>query len=705
MKAKDHFRQTDAASRVTLHRPSLSIRFATFFSLCLLLSVTMLRAAPEPGDIFREYTWTAPAGRQMVIDPNAYGPLLNPPIPVQTFHIGDLAEAVRAEIYLEIWSGHPGTSDKAIRINGGAWIPLAAPATIPGDIGSLPDLDPTCYQYFSYLSIPLALEQLQEGDNSLEFRAGPQVCYDFGWGQWGAYGITFRIYYDDAKPHPTGRVTSPLKGASLGEQVHLEAVADSPNGPIEQVDYIALYEDFDYEGNGVYRQWHYNYRLGRIQRHLGSASESPFAITWDTGWVPDQDRLVRLAARIRDADDLYYITPAVENLRLERPGFSVKLYKPYQVPPNWVSRMNQRHGNRVFVADDLSRATDAQLLLSTWNGNHGLVGVNDLLFGSVGQDHRLGFDVLPVPLDLLHYGVNLLYTDSATSSHGLEVMWPGIALKVRYESSEETIPTADLEIAQQTGWQVDSDVDTWDSAEYRGRTALRVETDGRWVLHLRPDHPLPPFGYAALRFALHPGDLDPDPEASFSLFTNESGLQLAHRPRDTVTRFIGDRLVELNSRDRLRVELTDRTWQVVEIPLRDLDLAGPIEQIGFTGDTVGHLYLADVQLVATGTAPTAVQGTSALPPSFSLAQNYPNPFNSATTIRFALPASQEVELAIFSLTGQKVVTLSQGVLSPGTHAVRWDGRDTRGRVLASGAYLYHLRVGERVETRKLLLLK
>jgi len=113
MAPKDHLRQNGAASPATLHRPSLATRFATLFPLCLLLSATTLWADPEPGDIFREYTWTAPAGRQMVIDPNAYGPLLNPPIPVQTFHIGDLTGAVRAEIYLEIWSGDRRPLDSA----------------------------------------------------------------------------------------------------------------------------------------------------------------------------------------------------------------------------------------------------------------------------------------------------------------------------------------------------------------------------------------------------------------------------------------------------------------------------------------------------------------------------------------------------------------------------------------------------------------
>jgi hypothetical protein len=91
--------------------------------------------------------------------------------------------------------------------------------------------------------------------------------------------------------------------------------------------------------------------------------------------------------------------------------------------------------------------------------------------------------------------------------------------------------------------------------------------------------------------------------------------------------------------------------------------------------------------------------------AFALEQSYPNPFNSGTVIRFALPEAQEVELAVYNLAGQKVVTLVEGVRQVGTYAVNWDARDSAGRALASGVYLYELWVGDRVETRKLALVR
>jgi hypothetical protein len=59
--------------------------------------------------------------------------------------------------------------------------------------------------------------------------------------------------------------------------------------------------------------------------------------------------------------------------------------------------------------------------------------------------------------------------------------------------------------------------------------------------------------------------------------------------------------------------------------------------------------------------------TAALPQSFSLSQNFPNPFNSETVIRFALPEPGEVELAVYNLAGQRVVSLAEGVREAGSY--------------------------------------
>jgi metal-sulfur cluster biosynthetic enzyme len=106
--------------------------------------------------------------------------------------------------------------------------------------------------------------------------------------------------------------------------------------------------------------------------------------------------------------------------------------------------------------------------------------------------------------------------------------------------------------------------------------------------------------------------------------------------------------------------------------------------------------------------PTSVneQGEeSTVPKSYILSQNYPNPFNSSTEVSFTLPVRGNVELSIYNLAGQKVATLVQGTRGAGAYTVHWDGRDDSGKELASGVFLYQMRAGNQVKTRKLLLLR
>ena len=95
----------------------------------------------------------------------------------------------------------------------------------------------------------------------------------------------------------------------------------------------------------------------------------------------------------------------------------------------------------------------------------------------------------------------------------------------------------------------------------------------------------------------------------------------------------------------------------------------------------------------------------ALPDSPQLAQNAPNPFNSQTVLSYFLPAPGPAHLEVFTLTGQRVAVLHQGLQQVGYHRLRWNGRDDAGRPVASGMYLYRLVTNEVVLTRKLILLR
>ncbi len=93
------------------------------------------------------------------------------------------------------------------------------------------------------------------------------------------------------------------------------------------------------------------------------------------------------------------------------------------------------------------------------------------------------------------------------------------------------------------------------------------------------------------------------------------------------------------------------------------------------------------------------------PIGFKLYQDYPNPFNPETVISYQLAVGRKVELSVYNMLGQKVHTLVKERQRAGQHEVVWDGRDNAGREVSSGVYVYQLEAGERVQSRKMLLLR
>jgi len=84
----------------------------------------------------------------------------------------------------------------------------------------------------------------------------------------------------------------------------------------------------------------------------------------------------------------------------------------------------------------------------------------------------------------------------------------------------------------------------------------------------------------------------------------------------------------------------------------------------------------------------------------------PNPFNPMTTIHYEIARPGRCVLTVHDLRGRVVRTLVAGELPSGLHAVRWDGHDSDGRRVPSGAYMARLRTTEgEVGLLKLMLVK
>ena len=94
-----------------------------------------------------------------------------------------------------------------------------------------------------------------------------------------------------------------------------------------------------------------------------------------------------------------------------------------------------------------------------------------------------------------------------------------------------------------------------------------------------------------------------------------------------------------------------------------------------------------------------------LPLNFSLAQNYPNPFNDATTLNYDLAETGPVQLVIYNLQGEIIKTVVHSSQAPGSYQLRWNGTDQAGKQVSTGVYFYKLVAGEKVETRKMVLMR
>jgi len=86
--------------------------------------------------------------------------------------------------------------------------------------------------------------------------------------------------------------------------------------------------------------------------------------------------------------------------------------------------------------------------------------------------------------------------------------------------------------------------------------------------------------------------------------------------------------------------------------------------------------------------------------SFTLDAAYPNPFNPSTSIDYSLTETQNIELSIFNMKGERVITLFDGERTAGQYSQTWNASHVQ-----SGVYLLRARYGNQITTQKLLLLK
>jgi hypothetical protein len=90
-----------------------------------------------------------------------------------------------------------------------------------------------------------------------------------------------------------------------------------------------------------------------------------------------------------------------------------------------------------------------------------------------------------------------------------------------------------------------------------------------------------------------------------------------------------------------------------------------------------------------------------IPSEIVLEQNYPNPFNPSTKIKFVLAGTQTAKLIVYDVLGNEVAVPFNGAAEGGKlYEVEFNANH-----LSSGLYFYQLSTENRVENRKMLLIK
>ena len=111
-----------------------------------------------------------------------------------------------------------------------------------------------------------------------------------------------------------------------------------------------------------------------------------------------------------------------------------------------------------------------------------------------------------------------------------------------------------------------------------------------------------------------------------------------------------------------------------------------------------------------GSAPTSVDENPSgdppvLPARFAVHPVQPNPSNPATSIAFETAAAGPVQVRIYNLRGELVVTLLDGAQPAGRHQLVWRGRDDRGDEVASGVYIVVVESGGERASRRIVLVR
>ena len=120
--------------------------------------------------------------------------------------------------------------------------------------------------------------------------------------------------------------------------------------------------------------------------------------------------------------------------------------------------------------------------------------------------------------------------------------------------------------------------------------------------------------------------------------------------------------------------------------------------VTFAVDDIQRIEFDNVTGIEGGKVQQVVQ-------SFKLMQNYPNPFNPSTVIEYQIPETAAVKVRIYNLKGQLINEILSETQAAGVHQITWDGTSRDHKRVASGIYLYTVKSGDFILSKRMILLK
>jgi hypothetical protein len=341
----------------------------------------------------------------------------------------DLTLLAGAELYCEIWGGHPETECKRVTVNGRSTYLLPEVGTAEG------------HCTHQYPKILLKITDLVNGYNVFQF-----AC-DQGRGFWGHFIVDNACLRAELRDdHPDLQILGLADFAARvevtpdGDEAFALRLIPSDEDRIAAVDFVGFYEGYDGNGSGQTRDWHGFTKVRCPEAILGTVESVPFVLRWDMSMLSAQDGIaVKAIVHFKVVPDIIYLTSPTEGLFTSNSRTArVVLIGAQDIPRPFWSRAGQERRCTLWLDDEPGDIERAELHVVVWDGGRGSVEAPFTLNGhplpvdGVGR-HDVLYRVLPIDAGMLRKGANEVRVLSDTEHHGIEVLLPGPALAVRWQ--------------------------------------------------------------------------------------------------------------------------------------------------------------------------------------------------------------------------------------------------------------------------------